>query len=130
LWIFYDPGLGLPRSKPEDARPCLPLPSIAESFVVRVTGPKVGSTVDRIATIAELPTAVGRHLAATGREAKEVTLQPTAARTDLDWHGASVRIGNAVDDGIVIGLALWGIAETGSLAFHSSRNTSIAQFSV
>ena len=109
---------------PNAARPALPLPSIVESFAERVAGPKVGATVNRIGALAELPGAVAHYLAATGRKA-EVTVQPTGMLTGLDWTGAGIHLASAVDDAVVVGLALWGIAETGSVVFHSARDMPI-----
>ena len=109
---------------PDQARPKLPLPDVVESFAARVTGPKVGATMAHVATLNELPAAVARHLGCRGL-ATQVTLQPTDALTALDWQGAGVRLGGEVDGATVVGLALWGIAETGSLVFHSAADMPI-----
>lgn len=108
----------------DEVRPVLPLPDWVASFTNRVEGPKVGATVERIAEISDLPAAIARRLMEAGHEAK-VTLQPTRVLKELDWPAAGVRLGDDVDDAVVVGLALWGIAETGSLVFHSSPETPI-----
>jgi|JRYC01.1.fsa_nt_gb L-lactate dehydrogenase complex protein LldG len=110
--------------EPEVVRPELPLADVAESFMQRVTGPKVGATVQRIATMADLPTAVARHLSSCGL-ASHVAVQPCALLQALDWAGAGLVKRNEIDDGTAIGLALWGIAETGSLVFHSAPDMPI-----
>ncbi len=109
---------------PEAARPGLPLASITESFIQRVAGPKVGATVDRILSIDELPEAVARHLAARKLPAR-IALQPSRTLTALDWAAAGLLLDNAVDDGVAVGIAPWGIAETGSLVFHSAADMPI-----
>lgn len=108
----------------EAVRPGLSTPDPVVSFTNRVVGPKVGATVERISTIADLPVAIARRLAASGRE-PQVTLQPTGMLTGLDWASSGLRLGNTIDDGVVVGLALWGIAETGSLVFHSAADMPI-----
>jgi L-lactate dehydrogenase complex protein LldG len=105
-------------------RPSLPVPSCVESFVQRVGGPKVAATVDRVSVLDDLPAAVARYLAFKGLEAR-VALQPTNTLANLDWNGAGVRLDIRIDDGVVVGLALWGIAETGSLVFHSAADMPI-----
>jgi L-lactate dehydrogenase complex protein LldG len=108
----------------DPARPAYGSSDVVESFVQRVGGPKVGATVERIPTIDELPAAVARYVAAGGRNS-EVTLQPTRALTNLDWKAAGLGLGHSVDDCTVVGFALWGVAETGSLIFHSGADTPI-----
>ena len=80
--------------------------------------------MDRIATLAELPAAVASYLGAKGLE-PHITLQPTGLLTALDWQSAKLRVGNETDGATIIGLAPWGIAETGSLAFHSAADMPI-----
>lgn len=109
---------------PDGMRPALPMAGTVESFVQRIAGPKVGATVDHVARLEDLPVAVARYLTARNLEPR-ITLQPTAALTALDWAGTGIRLGNAPDEGIVVGLALWGIAETGSLVFHSAADMPI-----
>ena len=109
---------------PDAIRPSLPTPSAVESFLQRVVGPKVGATVDRVASLAGLPGAVARFLAEKKLDAK-VALQPTASFTSLDWARAGVMLHNEINEGVVVGLARWGIAETGSLVFHSAADTPI-----
>jgi L-lactate dehydrogenase complex protein LldG len=103
---------------PDAIRPSLPTPSAVESFLQRVVGPKVGATVDRVSSLAGMPGAVARFLAEKKLDSK-VALQPTASFTSLDWARAGVMLHNEINEGVVVGLARWGIAETGSLVFHS-----------
>jgi L-lactate dehydrogenase complex protein LldG len=108
----------------DEVRPPLPRPSAVESFAERVIGPKVVATLDRVATIAELPGAVRRVLDARGMQL-QVALQPTAEFTALDWPGSGLRLSNTVDEGVGVGLARWAVAETGSLVFHSAADTPV-----
>ena len=109
---------------PDRVRPTLSAPDVVESFVARITGPKVGASMDRIATLHELPAAVARYLARKGLEL-HVTLQPTGMLTAIDWQGAGLRVNNETDGANIVGLARWGIAETGSLVFHSAADMPI-----
>lgn len=108
----------------EGCRPALHGSDVVENFILRASGPKVGASIDRIASLSELPNAVARHLAKKEGLA-EVVLQPVQPLRDLDWTAAGISLGALADDGIVVGLAQWGIAETGSVVFHSSRETPI-----
>ena len=83
-------------------RPRLLASSLAEAFIARVTSPKVAATAERIESTAALPEAVARYL----RERE-------------------VRASVASDEVAAIGMARWGIAETGSLVFHSGADTAV-----
>ncbi len=107
--------------EPQAARPELPLASLTESFAARVAGPKVGATVERILSIDELPGAVARYLAAR-KLPERIALQPSRTLTALDWAAAGLLLDDAVDDKVAVGIARWGIAETGSLVFHSAAD--------
>jgi L-lactate dehydrogenase complex protein LldG len=110
---------------PDAVRPRLSSADVVESFLERVAGPKVGATVDRIADLADLPKTVARFLAAKGLDAR-VSVQPTPALSALNWGAAGIGLDNKrVDEGTAIGMARWGIAETGSLVFHSAADTPI-----
>jgi L-lactate dehydrogenase complex protein LldG len=109
---------------PEAIRPALVSPGVVESFVQRVAGSKVGATVDRVPSIGCVPEAVARHLVAR-KLATRVALQPAAALTALDWASSGLSPDGAVDGGVGVALARWGIAETGSLAVHSAADMPI-----
>ncbi len=110
--------------EPQAVRPALPLPSIIESFVQRVANSKVVTTAVRISSISKLPEAVARHLI--GRNLPpRIALQPTQALTALDWDAAGLLRDNTVDDSVAVGIARWGIAETGSLVFHSASDAPV-----
>ena len=106
-------------------RPALGVGALAEVFAERVTSPKVAATtLDRIARVAELPAAVGRYLDARSLR-RAITLQPAAELEALDWSGFELQAALAADDAVGVGIARWGIAETGSLVFHSGAETPI-----
>lgn len=109
---------------PDRVRPRLALAKPVESFLQRVCGPKVGATVDRIADLAALPQAVARFLAAKKLDAR-VALQPATSLAALDWARAGIALDTVVDEGVAVGLARWGIAETGSVVFHSAADMPI-----
>jgi len=100
------------------SRPALADPSLIEQFVARLVELKVGASVKRAAGFAAVPALVSEICAAEGL-AKSIALQPAPDLLDLDWSGFETRQTIAPDEAVAIGLALWGIAETGSLVFHS-----------
>jgi L-lactate dehydrogenase complex protein LldG len=109
---------------PELIRPRLPAGDLAALFAERVTSPKVNATLERIASLGELPAAVGRYLAAQGLPPL-VALQPAPELQGLDWSGIATRPTMAADEAVGVGLARFGIAETGSLVLHSGPDTPI-----
>jgi L-lactate dehydrogenase complex protein LldG len=130
----------LPRTRPGDAeigaearllienleavRPALPQAKITECFLQRVAASKAGATADCIATIDELPRTVAQHLIVRGLP-PVITLQPSPLLASLDWAGSGIATDGTARDGIVVGLARWGIAEFGSLVFHSAADMPI-----
>ncbi len=110
--------------EPAPARPELPSADIVESFLERITGPKVTATAERIAHLDSLPEAVARYLDANKLQAS-IAVQPKSDLATCDWAGAGIALGNTVDEGVAVGLAGWGIAETGSVVFHSGADTPI-----
>ncbi|MCW2273897.1 hypothetical protein GJ654_08125 [Rhodoblastus acidophilus] len=99
---------------------CLPpleFSDLVENFTARVTADKVGATVERLADWSGLPEAVARYAETNGLE-KEAALQPDPRLTALNWGG--VRPAPLKPDTMLaVGAARGGIAETGSLVFHS-----------
>jgi L-lactate dehydrogenase complex protein LldG len=91
----------------------------ADEFFARVISPGVAATAERIAALADVPDAVRRYLTEHGI-APAVAVQPHPALLALDWSGIATHETLAVDEPAAVGLALGGIAETGSLVFHSA----------
>lgn len=107
-----------------DARPLLPPRPVLELFAARLASPKVAASLDRVAHASDLPAAVARYLDANALP-RAIALQPAAALKQLDWQGIELRDAPAVDERVGVGLANWGIAETGSLVFHSSAEAPV-----
>jgi L-lactate dehydrogenase complex protein LldG len=105
-------------------RPILVLAELPEVFATRATTPKVAATVDCIGSAAELPGAVRRYLDARGLR-PAIAVQPAAELRAMDWTGFELHTSVAPDEAVAVGLARWGIAETGSLVFHSGAETPI-----
>jgi L-lactate dehydrogenase complex protein LldG len=105
-------------------RPALPAGSLAEAFIARVTSPKVAATAQRIESLDTLPAAVAEYLKARGLPTA-VALQPHAQLRSLDWSGFELHPRVAADEAAAVGLARWGIAETGSLVFHSGADSPV-----
>lgn len=106
--------LALPGRTRPDPDPGTP----AEAFLARVVSPAIAATAERVPDLAALPDAVGRYLAAASL-APSVALQPHPDLLALDWSGIETHARLDLDERVAVGLALGGIAETGSLVFHS-----------
>ena len=98
--------------------PALEESDIVDLFTLRASAEKVGATVERVKKLEELPQAVARY-ARDNNLAPEFALQPDARLQTLDWSGLNPGAPLAPDSPLAVGLALCGVAETGSLVFHS-----------
>lgn len=87
-------------------------------FAARVTAEKVGATLERVASLSDLPSAVARYVAANDL-APDFALQPDPRLETLGWDGLRAGTPLRHDTPLAVGLALCGVAETGSLVFHS-----------
>ncbi len=118
-------------ARPQGPRPALPADLVAH-FMRRATD--LESTVERIASIAQLPKAVARYVDA-------LDLEPALAEQksrqgvcwpefeDLDWEGAGLEIEPRPTHGrdrLGITGAFCGIAETGTLAIASGASAPTA----
>jgi L-lactate dehydrogenase complex protein LldG len=99
--------------------PLLENSDLVALFTLRASAEKVGATVERLASLGELPEAVARY-ASENNLAPELALQPDPALQQLDWSGLQAVATLAPDTPLAVGLALCGVAETGSLVFHSA----------
>ena len=97
---------------------------VVDLFAARVTSPKVSATVDHIEHLQDMPAAVARYLDAKGLPHR-IALQPAVALRALDWAGFELPGTLTANEPVGVGMALWGIAETGSLVFHSGPETPI-----
>jgi len=91
---------------------------LEETFLARLTLPSVAATVDRIATMADLPAAITRYCADHGLPAT-LCLPPDPRLTACDWSGFAIHDTAAPDEALALAIARVGVAETGSLVFET-----------
>lgn len=107
---------------PDRTRPDLAAPTLARAFEAKATA--LGTTFDRIASMRDLPRAMARYLDQHGLP-PGFALQPDPALTGLDWQGLAPHDDVAADEAAALGLALWGIAESGSIVVHSGPDAPV-----
>jgi len=111
-------------TEPDLIRPQLGHRDLVEVFAEHFISQKLGGTLETIPDLELLPDTVRRYLSAQGVPLA-VALQPAAELLGLNWDGIETRRTMAKDEAVGVGLARWGIAETGSLVFHSGPDTPI-----
>lgn len=105
-------------------RPALPDGDLLQAFAVRAVSAKVGATLERIGALHELPRRVRAYLA--GHNLPDaLALQQEPPLLALDWSGFVLRDAALPNEAAGLGLARHGIAETGSLVFHSGPDTAV-----
>lgn len=102
-------------------RPLGPQPRLGEDLAARfmAKAESLSSTLDRVATLAEVPAAVARYLAQHGLGDEAVATDEAAA---LDWSASGLRVtGRAAVDADRVGITgcFCAIAETGTLLLLS-----------
>lgn len=107
---------------PDAIRPRLAAATLVDAFVAKATA--LGTTIDQVATLGEVPAAVGRYLAA-HRLPPSLAVQQRAEVTGLRWGGVQTHAAIAADEPVAVGLARWGIAESGSIVIHSAPDSPI-----
>lgn len=107
---------------PDTIRPALAAATLLEAFAAKASD--VGTTIDHVATMAEVPQAVRRYLDDHDLP-PAIALQPISEFKKLDWNGLSSHDDLAPDEATAVGLALWGIAESGSLVVHSGPHAPV-----
>ncbi len=110
--------------EPQQIRPRLPDRNLTDVFAERISAPKIGATVERVSGLAAFPGAVRAYLRQHSL-APSAALQPSPDLKELDWTGIMLRKRMAPDQEAGIGIARFGIAETGSLVFHSGPDTPV-----
>jgi L-lactate dehydrogenase complex protein LldG len=105
--------------------PPLDASDLAALFTARASAEKVGATVERVASLTDLPATIARYVANNGL-APDFAMQPDLRLKQLDWDDPSwgdLRPGAPLrpDTALAVGIALCGVAETGSLVFHSGE---------
>jgi L-lactate dehydrogenase complex protein LldG len=109
---------------PDATRPEPGTGSLADRFIAKVTSPRVAATVMRLSSMAAVPAAVRDYLQASGLPLS-IALQPNQVLRALDWSGFEVHEKVAAKEPVAVGIARWGIAETGSLVFHSGPDLAV-----
>lgn len=104
------------------ARPPLAAPTLAAAFESKAAA--LGTTLERVDAWEAVPRAARRYLDAHGL-APSLALQPAPELAALNWAGIATRRDVAPDEPAALGLALWGVAETGSLVVHSGPDAPI-----
>jgi L-lactate dehydrogenase complex protein LldG len=93
-----------------------------EVFEARLLAPKVGASVRRVEGLPAVPSAVAAICAAEGL-GTTLALQPAPELRHLDWSGFETKPTVDPDEAVAVGIALWGVAETGTLVFHSGPDS-------
>ena len=104
------------------SRPALAGATLSDAFEAKATA--LGTTLERVAALAEVPQALRRYLAAHGLR-PSVARQQAAEFAALDWGGIDCHATLASDEPVALGLAEGGIAESGSLVVHSGPHAPI-----
>ena len=97
---------------------------VVDYFVRKLQGPKVGATTNRVNSISDIPNAISQFFQKTNLE-KKVVLQPTDLIQSLDWASQNIAVHDDIDGSTVVCAGAGGIAETGSVIFHSSHEMPI-----
>ena len=109
---------------PSATRPEPGAGSLTDRFIAKVTSPRVAATATRLGSMAAVPAAVADYLNRNGLPLS-IALQPQAVLRTLDWSAFEVHETVAAKEPIAVGIARWGIAETGSLVFHSGPDLAV-----
>lgn len=124
-------ALHLRSSRPKP-QPCCSTPiardrvlaagTLVEAFISKAEA--IGTTIDRVADMASVPGAVRQYL--DRHELRPLlALEQVPALTALGWGRVETHATLAPDEPVALGLALWGVAESGSLVVHSGAGTPI-----
>lgn len=100
-------------------RPAVDIGALEAEFLARLALPSVSASHDAIDTIADLPAAVARYLAAQG-EPHTLCLPRDPRLSACDWSGFTLHEAAAPDEVAALAIARKGIAETGSLVFETT----------
>jgi len=107
---------------PDTIRPRLAVPTLIEAFVLKAAA--LGTSIERVPDLDDVPAAVGRYLAASGLP-HSAAVQQTPELASLSWQGIALDATAAPDQPAAVGLARWGIAESGSVVIHSAPDSPI-----
>jgi L-lactate dehydrogenase complex protein LldG len=100
-------------------RPAVDASALEAEFLARLALPSVNASHDAIDSVADLPAAVARYLAAQGAP-RSLCLPPDPRLTACDWQDILLHDVAAPDESAALAIARLGIAETGSLIFETA----------
>lgn len=103
-------------------RPAAPEGGIVDRFLQKLSSPRLAGTHDRIEALIDLPRAVSRYLESRDLPLS-IALEPEPSLGVLDWGGIEVHPTIAANEAVSVAIARWGIAETGTLVFHSGPHS-------
>ncbi|WP_299361233.1 LUD domain-containing protein [uncultured Paracoccus sp.] len=107
---------------PEFIRPALVATTLPEAFELKAA--VLGTTVERVASMDQMSGSVRRYLAAHALP-PSLALQQSRDLTGLDWSGIETHASIAPDEVAALGIAVRGIAESGSLVIRSGADKPI-----
>ena len=90
--------------------------TLTEAFATALARPSVGATMEHVADSAAVPDAVARYLI---EHALPSVIHLVSPALDHDWSPIAVTDDLPVDGGVVVGLAISGVAETGTLVIDT-----------
>ncbi|MES2337201.1 MAG: LUD domain-containing protein [Pseudomonadota bacterium] len=96
-------------------RPVVPRDALVETFVAQLDRPSVAATLDRIATLSDLPDAMRRYLGDI-----DLYLPPDTRLAALDWTGLARVADCPIDGGAAVAIATAAVAETGTLVLDTA----------
>ena len=99
-------------------RPTFEEKSNREKFIERATSERLTATVDEVESWSKAVAAVRNYLLSNNLPLA-IAMPPMARLTELDWRDASFHHEIAPNELAVVGVADFGIAETGTLVFTS-----------
>ena len=91
-------------------------------FIERATSERLTATVDEVAALADAPAAVQRYLQQCDLPA-QISHPPMDCLRELDWGAIACHETLSPNEPIVVNIADYAIAETGSLVFTSRANS-------
>ena len=111
-------------SEPSGYRSDFASQPLVARFIEKATSETVTATVEHLAAVSDIPTAVHAYLTAQGLAAK-IAVQPKDCLTGLDWSGLETADHAQMNEPVAITFADAGIAETGSLVFFTGPDAPV-----
>ena len=109
---------------PDEIRPALSGPDPVAVFIAKCANPALGVTLDRVAGWDALPQAVAAYLDSHSLT-RRLAVSGDPRLDPLAQAGIETHPGTAPDEAAAISVALWGVAETGSVVIHSAPDQPI-----